>query len=307
MKARALRPLRVGITQSNRSMPRRIASSKSMRPADAHQVARLVARQQRARRRRGVPYISVGRFADAEAADRVAGKIERDQLLGATRRAVPRSSPPCTMANCAWSARVAAARHRSAQRTLRRMASRRSPRASCRQGDDVVEHHGDVAAEVFLNGDGPLGRELDAARRRCASGRRRRCSSIFVLVGEAEDLEAAAVGEDRAVPAHEAVQAAERRDASARPAAARDDTCWRGSSARRFRAGWPASTPLTVACVPTGMNAGVSTAPCGVVNVPRRAAEPASECRASKRKTRPSVSRVAECQMSGAQQLDLDT
>ena len=31
-------------------------------------------------------------------------------------------------------------------------------------------------------------------------------------LGEAEELEAAAVGEDRAVPAHEAVQAAERRD-----------------------------------------------------------------------------------------------
>ena len=28
----------------------------------------------------------------------------------------------------------------------------------------------------------------------------------------------------------------------------------------------PGSTPFTVPCVPTGMNAGVSTTPCGVVN-----------------------------------------
>ena len=28
---------------------------------------------------------------------------------------------------------------------------------------------------------------------------------------------------------------------------------------------------LTVACVPTGMNCGVSIVPCGVVNLPRRA------------------------------------
>ena len=30
--------------------------------------------------------------------------------------------------------------------------------------------------------------------------------------------------------------------------------------------------PLIVACVPTGMNAGVSTVPCGVLSRPRRAA-----------------------------------
>jgi hypothetical protein len=33
----------------------------------------------------------------------------------------------------------------------------------------------------------------------------------------------------------------------------------------------PCVSPLTVAAVPTGMNAGVSNAPCGVVSVPRRA------------------------------------
>src|SRR5258708_1926397 len=34
--------------------------------------------------------------------------------------------------------------------------------------------------------------------------------------------------------------------------------------------------PLTVACVPTGMKAGVSTVPCGVNSLPRRAAVPRS-------------------------------
>ena len=33
------------------------------------------------------------------------------------------------------------------------------------------------------------------------------------------------------------------------------------------------SKPLTVPCVPTGMKAGISTGPCGVINVERRARE----------------------------------
>ena len=39
---------------------------------------------------------------------------------------------------------------------------------------------------------------------------------------------------------------------------------------------WSGVSPLTVAWVPTGMNAGVSTGPCGVCSRPRRAAEPGS-------------------------------
>ena len=89
------------------------------------------------------------------------------------------------------------------------------------------------------------------------------CSSIDHALGQAEDLKAAAVGEDRPVPAHERVQAAERRDSLlARPQrevirVARI-ICAPVSRSR------PASTPLTVPCVPTGMKAGVSTGPCGV-------------------------------------------
>ena len=111
------------------------------------------------------------------------------------------------MANSAWSRRVAAARQRSAQRTLRRIASA-IDFALVRQGDDVVELHGDVAAELFLNGDGLFGRELDAV----AVDVRAKDGALLVdrrPVGEAEDLKAAAVGEDRAVPAHDRVQPAE--------------------------------------------------------------------------------------------------
>ena len=90
-------------------------------------------------------------------------------------------------------------------------------------------------------------------------------------VGELKDLEAAAVGEDRAVPAHEAVQAAQFGDQLvAGPqgeviGVAEDDL---GADALRADR---ASAPLTVAWVPTGMNIGVSTVPCGVSSRPRRA------------------------------------
>jgi len=83
-------------------------------------------------------------------------------------------------------------------------------------------------------------------------------------------LEAAAVGEDRPRPVHEGVQAAERGDAlSPRPEhqvvrVAEHDL--RAGTGHRLR-----SEPFTVACVPTGMKAGVCTAPCGVTNSPRRA------------------------------------
>ena len=39
---------------------------------------------------------------------------------------------------------------------------------------------------------------------------------------------------------------------------------------------WSGVIPLTVAWVPTGMKAGVSTVPCGVIKRPRRAAEAGS-------------------------------
>ena len=90
---------------------------------------------------------------------------------------------------------------------------------------------------------------------------------IDAPVGQAEDLKAAAVGEDGPVPADEAVQPAAARDQLvARPkkqvvGVAEDDL-----GARLLEVAVPRA--LTGPCVPTGMNAGVCTTPCGVWNSP---------------------------------------
>ena len=83
-------------------------------------------------------------------------------------------------------------------------------------------------------------------------------------MGEAEELEAAAVGQDRAVPAHEAVQAAQRRDhLFAGPqgqviGVAQDHLGPGGAELLDLQ-------PLDAALRATGMKAGISTGPCGVV------------------------------------------
>ena len=70
-----------------------------------------------------------------------------------------------------------------------------------------VETHRHVGAEVFLDGDGPFGREFEegAVDVRTEDGG---VVGDLARRGEAVDLEAATVGEDGAVPAHEAMQAA---------------------------------------------------------------------------------------------------
>ena len=111
---------------------------------------------------------------------------------------------------------------------------------------------------------------------RCAEPSRcdRKSRALLVdrpALGEAEHLVAAAVGEDRLRPADEAVQPAAPRDQIvAGPqiqviGVAEQDLRRRALSRSRC------VTPFTAPCVPTGMNAGVSTSPCGVVITPRRA------------------------------------
>src|SRR5262249_42236749 len=72
--------------------------------------------------------------------------------------------------------------------------------------DALVEGHDHVRAELLLDGDGHLrGQAALAAVDVGAEG-----DPVLVQaaqVGQAEDLEAAGVGQDGAVPAHEAVQA----------------------------------------------------------------------------------------------------
>ena len=78
------------------------------------------------------------------------------------------------------------------------------------QRHHVIQHHGHVAAQRLLDGDGPLRRNLQqpAVDVRAEHG---------LLVGhpgdprQAEELKTAAIGEDRAVPAHETVQPAQGR------------------------------------------------------------------------------------------------
>ncbi len=113
-----------------------------------------------------------------------------------------------------------------------------------------------------LNLDGALGRQFDG---RAVEMRAEDDAALLDLAqsGERHDLEAAGIGEDRMRPAHEPVQAAERRDAlGAGPqhqviGVAEQDVG--AGRAHRLRL-----EPLTVAWVPTGMNAGVRTGPCGV-------------------------------------------
>ena len=74
---------------------------------------------------------------------------------------------------------------------------------------------------------------------------------------QAEDLEPARIGEDGVGPGHEAVQPAHPADRLVARAADRDDRCWpAGCCTPRSSARSRWVRPLTVACVPTGMNTG---------------------------------------------------
>ena len=102
------------------------------------------------------------------------------------------------------------------------------------------------------------------------------CSLILRHFGQAEELKAAAIGQDRAVPAHEAVQSAQRGDHFFARAAAPGDRCCPATICAPVGTELIDLQPLDGPCVPTGMKAGISTVPCGVWNLLRRAAVPAS-------------------------------
>ena len=101
-----------------------------------------------------------------------------------------------------------AAARRPAHRALHRF---RRGVARGRIGQALVEHHRDVRAEPGLDVDGPLGRELMPR----AVEVRLELGAVLAddpPLGEAEHLKAAAVGEHRAIPADESMQAAPPRD-----------------------------------------------------------------------------------------------
>ena len=90
-------------------------------------------------------------------------------------------------------------------------------------------------------------------------------------VAQRDDLEAARVGQDRPVPAHEPVQPAEALDALVAGAQVQVVGVRQDDRRAGVARGRPGASALTVAFVPTGMNCGVSTTPCGSVRRPSRA------------------------------------
>ena len=239
-----------------------------LRPADAHQVARPVRRQEVGRHLERLADL-LAALADADAADRVAVEVDARSGPRRTRRGGRRALPPAR--------------------------SRRGPdRPAC--GPPCS-----AAAQSIVRRDG-LGDRLLSRPAAAGSGpgtwpRRPRASSWIAMarsgvssssrpsrcdrnvtpvvghpaaVGQAEDLEPARVGEDRPVPAHERVQAPRAPPPRPHRAAGPGDRCWPAASACPVARSWSGVSPLTVAWVPTGMNAGVSTEPCGVSSSPSR-------------------------------------
>ena len=113
------------------------------------------------------------------------------------------------MPNSHWSSRRCARRGtRRAQRVVRAVALR-DRRRGARARRALVEGHDDVGAELA-----PGSPSTAPGRARCGAAVDVALEARPFLVetpqgGQAEDLVAAAVGQERPVPAHEAVQAAE--------------------------------------------------------------------------------------------------
>jgi hypothetical protein len=107
------------------------------------------------------------------------------------------------MANNAWSSRVTAARQRSAHRTLRRIASASSSRSlgSATTWSNTI---------ATLDSDGPFRRQHDGS---AVDVRTKPYAALVDVdaIRKTEHLKAAAVGQDRPVPAHKVVQTTQRR------------------------------------------------------------------------------------------------
>ncbi len=177
--------------------------------ADPHEVARPVGRHLR---RRGVGRLEHRRavLADREAADRVAVEVELGDLLG---RPPPQLGVGAALADPEAELALGARRVPLAARPLGGTAHGLGELGARHAGRrDVVEAHGDVAAEVPLD----LGRELRREPDRRSVVDAPEGHPVVIdreqRVPQREDLEPARVGQDRRVPAHEAVQPAELRD-----------------------------------------------------------------------------------------------
>ena len=120
------------------------------------------------------------------------------------------SRPPWTIPNSAWSGRRGAASDRSAQRWVRSVASATTARGELgKTGWSNATATSDPSASWTPIASSGVNRWSDPSRWL------RNVDAVVVdhpQVAERHDLEAARVGQDRAVPVHEPVEAAEPRD-----------------------------------------------------------------------------------------------
>ena len=205
VNAIALRPFRVGMTQSNRSMPRPMASNRSSgRPTPIRYRGRSAGNSGRSlrasaacrpapRRRSARPPRSRRNPVPAVAAHRRRG-VQGRARLGRWRTALGRFA-------------VAASRHRRAQRMDRSAASRTTSRSL----GNPTTWSSTIATSLPKSSWMATARSGEMATRRPSTCERKTasCSVTSMQMGQAEQLEAAAVGQDRSVPTHEAVQSAE--------------------------------------------------------------------------------------------------
>ncbi len=173
-------------------------------PADAHQVARPVHRQLRSRVLEHCIAL-VFRLTHGQPADGVPVKIDVDQRRGRAAAQVVVDAALDDAEQCRVVALVGfAAALRPAQAQLHR---RPGDRFGGRVRSALVEDHHDVRIEHLLDVHALLGTEEHlAAVDRCGEGHAG--FRDLALVRQREHLEAARVGQDRPVPAREAVQAA---------------------------------------------------------------------------------------------------
>jgi hypothetical protein len=151
------------------------------------------------------------RLAHGEPADRVAVEADADQALG---RAGAQAEVGAALDDAEQAVAVAADEGRlralgPAQGQLHGALDLGSGR---RQGDALVEHHGDRGIQEMLDLDRALGRQLVPAAVVVRAEHHAALGELAAL-GQRHDLEPAAVGQDRPLPAHEAVQPAQPADA----------------------------------------------------------------------------------------------
>src|SRR5882757_1125053 len=178
--------------------------------ADAHQISRPILRQQRSYLRRHLACDFV-RLADSEAANRVTGKIDLQQLSCAL---APKIGKRCALHN----SKLPLLQVTDAILLFQKIISR-APRplrgaferrfclvARRRRLDTLVEHHRDVRTEreLYLGGFFWRERMLRAVQVRTKTHAFVR---NFSQLGETENLKASGIGKNGAVPRHEFVEA----------------------------------------------------------------------------------------------------